>query len=66
MAVTDFSRAVWRRASRSSSSGGQCVEIAVTTDRVGVRDSKEPRGAVLAFDRSAFSSFLAALKAGRL
>ncbi|NHD17525.1 MULTISPECIES: DUF397 domain-containing protein [unclassified Actinopolyspora] len=66
MAVTDFSRAGWRRASRSSSSGGQRVEVAVTTDRVGVRDSKEPHGAVPAFDRSAFSSFLAAVRTGRL
>ncbi|WP_438387778.1 DUF397 domain-containing protein [Actinopolyspora saharensis] len=66
MSVHQFPTSVWRKSSRSQGNGGQCVEVAVTTDRVGVRDSKEPRGAVLAFDRSAFSSFLAALKAGRL
>lgn len=39
----DQSRVRWRRSSRSSVSGEQCVEVAdLGPGRIGVRDSKNP------------------------
>lgn len=35
----------WRKSTRSSTSGGACVELA--SIRVGIRDSKNPAGPVL-------------------
>lgn len=40
----DLSTAVWRKASRSSNNGGNCVEVARVGDVVAVRDSKDPDG----------------------
>ncbi len=49
----------WRRSSRSNNYGGNCVEVAANLpDRVLVRDSKDPDGPVLTFDRSSWSAFL--------
>jgi hypothetical protein len=50
---------IWRRGSRSGSSGGQCVEVAAARDRVAVRDSKDPAGPVLTFAPTAWRAFLA-------
>ncbi|MFE9104188.1 DUF397 domain-containing protein [Actinomadura geliboluensis] len=44
----DLSNVTWRRSSRSTSSGGNCVELAdVTNAVVAVRDSKDPDGPIL-------------------
>ncbi|MGI5207189.1 DUF397 domain-containing protein [Spirillospora sp. CA-108201] len=40
----DLSSVVWRKASRSSNNGGNCVELARVGDAVAVRDSKDPDG----------------------
>jgi hypothetical protein len=56
----------WRKSSRSSSSGGACVEIAVTADQVLVRDSTNPSGPRLTIDPPAFRTFLAATRSGIL
>ncbi|MEU8119623.1 DUF397 domain-containing protein [Spirillospora sp. NPDC049024] len=40
----DLSTAVWRKASRSSNNGGNCVEVARVDEVVAVRDSKDPDG----------------------
>lgn len=53
----------WRKSSRSSS--GNCVEIKEDGDRVLMRDSKDPSGPVLAFDRDVFRAFIADLKESR-
>jgi hypothetical protein len=42
----------WRTSSYSGSNGGNCIEVATTVNTVAVRDSKDPRAAVLAFGRS--------------
>ncbi|WP_433227442.1 DUF397 domain-containing protein [Actinomadura formosensis] len=34
----------WRKASRSSSNGGNCVELARINGAVAIRDSKNPHG----------------------
>jgi hypothetical protein len=46
----------WWKSSKSSSSS--CVEVATDGDQVRVRDSKDPSGAVLTFDRAAFKDFI--------
>jgi Domain of unknown function (DUF397) len=62
--MIDLTHADWRKSTRSSSEG-QCVEVAVNLVRVvSVRDSKDHDGGVLIFPRSAWSDFVADLKAG--
>lgn len=49
----------WKKAS-ASVSAGECVEIAVLDgETIGVRDSKDPDGAVLRFSRGEFRAFVA-------
>lgn len=59
----DWSKAVWRKSSRSGGSGGQCVELAVSRGFTAVRDSKNPNGPLIVFSMNAFDSFLTGLKA---
>lgn len=54
--------AVWKKSSRSGGNGGQCVELAVTDEHAGVRDSKNPDGGVLIFPRAKLNEFLGALR----
>ncbi|MFF4382607.1 DUF397 domain-containing protein [Kitasatospora sp. NPDC001547] len=52
---------------KSSYSGGNqnCVEVAMPSGPVSyIRDSKDPSGPALAFDRAAHSAFIAAVAAG--
>ncbi|GGP02307.1 DUF397 domain-containing protein [Nonomuraea glycinis] len=61
----DLSAAVWRKASRSSDNGGQCVEVAMNLPEVvAVRDSKDPDGPKLLFTRPEWQAFVHDLKAG--
>ncbi|MEO6086644.1 MAG: DUF397 domain-containing protein [Umezawaea sp.] len=62
--VTDFSRATWRKSSRSSAGGPDCVEIAFVPVGAGVRDSKNPAGPLLGFAGPAWSRFLGTTKHG--
>jgi hypothetical protein len=62
--MTDFPL-VWRKSSRSSGEGGNCVELAVTTGAVFVRDSKNPEGPVLAWAPAALGALLGKVKDGR-
>ncbi|MET1075515.1 MAG: DUF397 domain-containing protein [Umezawaea sp.] len=57
--------AIWRKASRSGQSGGECVEIALRPDAEGVRDSKNTTGPALVFPRGRLAAFLVQAKAGR-
>jgi hypothetical protein len=64
--MTDLSQAQWRKASRSTSGNGGCVEIAGNIPGlVAIRDSKHPEGGACVVDRPTFAAFLADLKAGR-
>lgn len=62
----DVTRADWRKSSRSSGNGGQCVEVANRPlgDAVAVRDSKDPDGPVLAVAQDAWRAFTGRVKAG--
>lgn len=57
-----FEKLRWIRASRCS--GGTCVEAAQAGDRVLVRDSKDPEGAVLDFSLIEWASFVEGVKEG--
>jgi hypothetical protein len=50
----------WRKSSFSDATG-ECVEVAHRTEAVGVRDSKNPSGPVLAIDPSGWSALLRTL-----
>jgi hypothetical protein len=60
----NLSRAVWHKSSRSGGNGGNCVEVAELVDAVAVRDSKQPDGGVLIFERAGWTSFVDAAKNG--
>ncbi|MGC5029308.1 DUF397 domain-containing protein [Micromonospora sp. DT229] len=50
----------WRKSSRSSGNGGDCVEVADNLPGlIGVRDSKDPTGPALVFTPTAWRAFLA-------
>jgi hypothetical protein len=61
LAITDPSRAAWRTSSYSNI-GGECVEVATASGIVGVRDTKDRAGAVLAFSPQAWQRFAARAK----
>lgn len=64
--VSDESDPVWRRSSRSYGSGA-CVEAAAWCGmRVDVRDSKNPRGAVLQFTPAQWNVFVAGVRSDGL
>lgn len=53
----------WRKSSYSGpGDGDSCVEIACSSVHMAIRDSKDPRRAVLTFPVSAFVSFVEGLK----
>ncbi|MDG4816653.1 DUF397 domain-containing protein [Micromonospora sp. WMMD956] len=60
MTTPDLRGTTWRKSSHSGSDS-DCVEVAETARAVGVRDSKDPTGPVLAFDRRAWTAFVAGL-----
>ena len=64
--VMDLNNARWRKSSRSSGNGGDCVEVAGNLPGVvGVRDSKDRGGPVLAFTPAAWRAFVDGLPAER-
>ena len=54
----------WRKSSRSSAGGPECVEIALVRAGAAVRDSKNADGARLKFGDAGWETFLAAAKTG--
>jgi hypothetical protein len=56
----------WRKSSYSGGGNGDCLEVADGRVDVPVRDSKVPHGPALVFAVDGWSSFVAAVKSGRL
>lgn len=56
----------WRKSSYSNGMGGECVEVAASTEDVAVRDSKVPHGPRLALGSVAWGDFVGALRQGRI
>jgi hypothetical protein len=52
---------IWRKSRASANNGSGCVEWAVDTVGVVVRDSKHRAGPRLSFPRTAWAAFLARL-----
>jgi hypothetical protein len=48
----------WYKSSYSGAEGGQCVEVAVATNAVHVRDSKAAAGPVLTVSHEAWAGFV--------
>jgi hypothetical protein len=63
----DLTSTKWRTSSRSTSAGGDCVEVGTgIPGTVPVRDSKDPQGAVLRFSPSPWAAFVGGLRQGAL
>lgn len=61
----DLSRARWFKSTRSSAAK-DCVEVAfLSSDLIGVRDSKNPDGPALVFGAGAWDAFTAAVADGK-
>ncbi|MEU5993519.1 DUF397 domain-containing protein [Spirillospora sp. NPDC047418] len=58
----DLSTAKWRKSSRSSGNGGDCVELARIADTVAIRDSKDPEGPKLLLTPRSLRDLTRALK----
>ena len=67
MRSIDLSAASWRKSSYSNQDGGACIEVSDDFAAVvPVRDSKVAHGPVLVFPTGGWSSFVEAVKSGRL
>jgi hypothetical protein len=62
--MNDRGELAWQTSTKSS--GANCIEVAADDERVHVRDSKNPSGAVLTFGRRAFQDFIVHLNRGTL
>jgi uncharacterized protein DUF397 len=57
---------IWRKSSRSSGGGNECVEVADLGSAVAVRDSKNPDGPRLAFSAAEWAAFAGRIRSGKL
>lgn len=60
-----FDPTEWQKSFLSEPNGGNCVEVNVSADKVGVRDSKLTESPVFVFDVTEWRAFLNAVKAGQ-
>ena len=59
----DITSAAWRKSSYSGGASGNCVEVAAAARTVAVRDSRDPKGPVLAFGSKDWQRFADQVKA---
>ncbi|QKW39067.1 DUF397 domain-containing protein [Actinomadura sp. NAK00032] len=66
MSTTDHpSAASWRKSSRSTGQGGDCVEMAAMLPAIAIRDSKDPAGPHLVVSAATAQTLIDAIKRGR-
>jgi hypothetical protein len=66
MGTDELAGAAWAKSSRSGNNGN-CVEVAFLGEgRVALRDSKDPEGPVLRFNRGEWSAFVDGVVDGEL
>ena len=64
MGSVDEPAETWRKSSRSYANGG-CVEVTfLSSELIGVRDSKNPRGTVLRFTPAGWDAFVSEVRNG--
>lgn len=64
--AADSSGRTWKKSSRTYGNGN-CVEVAARSgNHVNVRDSKNPKGAMLRFTAAQWTAFLSGLRDGGL
>ncbi|WP_329177909.1 DUF397 domain-containing protein [Streptomyces sp. NBC_01477] len=62
--MKDRSRGTWHKSSYSNGGGGNCVEVAHTSEPIRVRDSKDPGGPELEFSGGAWDAFVREVQRG--
>ena len=62
--ASDWQTATWRKSSRSSPSGDNCVEVAFAGAAVAVRDTKNREAATLVFTAAEWQAFTDGVKSG--
>lgn len=61
----ELTNARWRKSTRSSGNGGDCVEVADNLPGIiGIRDSKDPNGGALTIPPDGWASFITAARSG--
>ncbi|MEV5409007.1 DUF397 domain-containing protein [Thermopolyspora sp. NPDC052614] len=65
MADLDLIAVRWRKSSRSGENGGNCVEVAVISKVVALRDSKNAAGPALLFSFEEWKGFLQSVRSGQ-
>lgn len=60
----DTNFADWQKSPLSGPPDNQCVEVSFTSDAVGLRDSRNPDGAVLVFDHGEWEAFCGGVARG--
>ncbi|MEV4671617.1 DUF397 domain-containing protein [Actinomadura sp. NPDC049382] len=53
---------VWRKSSKSTNQGGECVEVAALSHAIGIRDSKDPDGGHLDLSPRMFATLVRRIK----
>ncbi|MDB4872853.1 MAG: hypothetical protein JWL97_3857 [Gemmatimonadales bacterium] len=61
-----MSTPLWRKSSRSDTSGNECVEVAQLPGNIGIRDSKNPTGGHLTLESARFAGLVARVKRDEL
>jgi hypothetical protein len=54
----DLTTATWRKSTRSSGGGSNCIEIAPLPAHIAIRDSKNPTGTTLIVSRATFGKLI--------
>lgn len=62
--MLNLSNAQWRKSTRSGAYGDNCVEVAFVGESIAMRDSKDPQGPVLVFNKGEWDAFVGGARDG--